>query len=222
MQQAASALAYGEVKEPRVFVDPNYERISVGTEKLFLDRLREGMQNLIREVKGGIDRPNVRFIVIFKPSLSLITTMQMVGRAGRDGRESHVFFAPTENDAPSFRVDGPAMPWELGQLVYKKEGRVHQAVCYMDGEELARPCRRRPSQVPCDVWNPDGELHKLAMETVKHPGRPRGPLRETEAEFTTARRALGQASNAVAGPLRTKAQVGDGHPLSDCARRSRP
>ncbi|KAI9456767.1 P-loop containing nucleoside triphosphate hydrolase protein, partial [Boletus coccyginus] len=40
----------------------------------------------------GVDRPNIRFVVVFNPEFSLLTTMQMAGRAGRDGREAHVFF----------------------------------------------------------------------------------------------------------------------------------
>ena len=49
----------------------------------------------------GIDRPNVRFTVIFNLTYSLITMMQMVGRAGRDRRESHVFFASTKKKGHS-------------------------------------------------------------------------------------------------------------------------
>ena len=49
----------------------------------------------------GIDRPNVCFTVIFNLTYSLITMMQMVGRAGRDGRESHVFFTSTKKKGHS-------------------------------------------------------------------------------------------------------------------------
>ena len=51
MQQATSALAYAQVKEPRVFVDPDHKWISIGTETLSLNRLRAGMQSLVQEVK---------------------------------------------------------------------------------------------------------------------------------------------------------------------------
>ncbi|KAG0691682.1 P-loop containing nucleoside triphosphate hydrolase protein, partial [Suillus ampliporus] len=40
----------------------------------------------------GIDRSNVRFVLIFRPAYGLLVNNQMLGRAGRDGLESHVFF----------------------------------------------------------------------------------------------------------------------------------
>ena len=51
LQQFASALAYSQVKDPKVFVDPKYEWISIGTETLRLDNLRGGMKKLIQTIK---------------------------------------------------------------------------------------------------------------------------------------------------------------------------
>ncbi|KAG2140561.1 P-loop containing nucleoside triphosphate hydrolase protein [Suillus clintonianus] len=48
----------------------------------------------------GIDRPSVQYVVIFKPSFGLIVNNQMLGRAGCDRRESHVFFL-TDDRGPS-------------------------------------------------------------------------------------------------------------------------
>jgi hypothetical protein len=124
---------------------------------------------------SGVDRPRVRFVVIHSPRHSLTTTMQMAGRAGRDGKESHVFFATAETQGASFPDGGnPDMPWELGQLVHRKQCRAYQWALYMDGEALARECSRSPMQVPCDVCDPGGEMHTFALNAVKNPGRPVG------------------------------------------------
>ncbi|KAG6371370.1 hypothetical protein JVT61DRAFT_9578 [Boletus reticuloceps] len=51
LQQFVSALVYNQVADPQVYVDPNYEWISIGRETLHLQRLREGMQHLVQTVK---------------------------------------------------------------------------------------------------------------------------------------------------------------------------
>ena len=52
LQQFASALSYSQVKDPKVYVDPNYEWISIGTETLRLDVLRGGLERLVQTIKG--------------------------------------------------------------------------------------------------------------------------------------------------------------------------
>ena len=49
----ASALAYSQVQDPNVFVDPDHAWISIGTETLHLDRLRSGVARLIQDAKAG-------------------------------------------------------------------------------------------------------------------------------------------------------------------------
>jgi len=53
LQQFASSLAYGQLKDPDVFVDPQYAWISIHGKTLHLERLRRGMQDLLREVKDS-------------------------------------------------------------------------------------------------------------------------------------------------------------------------
>lgn len=53
LQQVASALAYSQVQDPNVFVDPDHTWISIGMERLRLDRLRSGMARLIQDVKAA-------------------------------------------------------------------------------------------------------------------------------------------------------------------------
>lgn len=42
---------------------------------------------------SGVDQANMQFEIIYNPAYCLITMMQMASHAGRDGIESHVFFA---------------------------------------------------------------------------------------------------------------------------------
>lgn len=117
---------------------------------------------------AGVDKPNVRFVVIHSPKYSLMSVLQAAGRAGRDGTESHVFFTTTGKADPSSsshctEVD---MRWQLDQLLYGDRCKVYQAMKYMDGEALARECRQIPNQVHCDVCSPDGEVHKFAQQAA--------------------------------------------------------
>lgn len=124
---------------------------------------------------SGVDRPNIRFVVIYKPRYGLMTIMQMAGRAGRDGTESHVFFATPEKQGPSFpNPKDTQMTWELGQLIHEKTCKVYQSMFHMDGETLAQKCSDSPMQVPCDICCPDGEMQRFALDAVKNPGRPLG------------------------------------------------
>ncbi|KAH0825830.1 hypothetical protein J3R83DRAFT_7803, partial [Lanmaoa asiatica] len=51
LQQFASSLAYNQVAEPQVYVDPTYQWISIGGQTLYLQNLRDGMQKLIQTAK---------------------------------------------------------------------------------------------------------------------------------------------------------------------------
>lgn len=128
---------------------------------------------------AGVDRPNVRFIVIYNPSYNLQQTMQMVGRAGRDGRPSHAFFATSQQAAPSKwkKKKTTNLRKELGKVVYGKDCRVYEASLHMDGELLARRCEEIPNQICCDVCEPDSEMHLFAVRAVAYPGMPVAGIR---------------------------------------------
>lgn len=51
LQQFASSLAYTQVVEPQVYVDPAHQWISIGEQTLYLQNLRDGMQKLIQTAK---------------------------------------------------------------------------------------------------------------------------------------------------------------------------
>lgn len=53
LQQFATALALSQTKDPKVFVDPDFEWIKIKTETLYLDALRGGIQELIKRIKGS-------------------------------------------------------------------------------------------------------------------------------------------------------------------------
>ena len=77
----------------------------------------------------------------------------VAGNAGRDGKESHIFFTTPEIQGAFFwNEKNHEMPWELGQLVHKKQCRVYQSTLYMDRDTLAGKCSILPSQVPCGQW----------------------------------------------------------------------
>lgn len=120
----------------------------------------------------GVDRPNIRFIVIYKPTYSLMMVVQMAGRAGRDGSESHVFFATSERAGPMFKPEKDrSLVYELGKLVHEKECKVLQTMRYLDGETMARACGDLHGQVPCDICEPNSEIHQFAVNAAANSGR---------------------------------------------------
>lgn len=118
---------------------------------------------------AGVDKPNVRFVVIHAPKHSLMSVLQAAGRAGRDGTESHVFFTTTgKTGPPSPSCSDVDMRWQLGQLLYSDRCKVHQAMEYMDGRTLAKECGQIPNQVHCDVCYPGSEVHSLALQAANN------------------------------------------------------
>lgn len=117
----------------------------------------------------GVDKPNVRFVVIHTPKHSLMAVLQAAGRAGREGIESHVFFTTTGKARPPSpsHCSDIDMCWQLDQLLHSGRCKVRQAMEYMDGTTLAKVCGQIPNQVHCDICHPDGELHKFALRAAK-------------------------------------------------------
>ncbi|KAI9458308.1 P-loop containing nucleoside triphosphate hydrolase protein [Boletus coccyginus] len=125
----------------------------------------------------GVDRPSVRFVVIYEPALDLLTTAQMLGRAGRDGMPSHAFFVtrdPAISSAKPSRDD--QLPKELSEIVHKRVCKVYQLMHHLDGEDFPKTCAEIPEQLPCDVCEPKNPMHQFAMRAVENPHRPRHKL----------------------------------------------
>lgn len=118
----------------------------------------------------GVDRSNVRYVIIYKPSYGLVTNNQMLGRAGRDGNEAHVFFL---TDQPALQtLCSDIQPtnrcvMELNNVVNGPHCRRHTNMVCMDGYWDATTCLERPYGVPCDVCDPESEMQLLATEAVK-------------------------------------------------------
>lgn len=51
MQQYASSLAFNQTKEPNVYVDPEVASITIGTQTMWMEKLREGVQALLKDFK---------------------------------------------------------------------------------------------------------------------------------------------------------------------------
>jgi hypothetical protein len=117
----------------------------------------------------GMDRPHVRYVVIFKPSYGLIVNNQMLGRAGRDGKESHVFFLSV-GKGKAFK--GPSTDQcvgELDDLVHGKQCRRLTNMLCMDGDHLALRCTDDPRGIYCDICDPHSVMQQLAIESISCP-----------------------------------------------------
>jgi hypothetical protein len=123
----------------------------------------------------GIHRPAVRHVVIFRPSYGLLTNNQMLGRAGRDNKKSHVFFV---TDQTGIRCVGKGevsknkCEVELEDLIHGDECRRFTNMICMDGHELATRCNEMPHGVPCDICAPASEMQSFALKAVQDPTRP--------------------------------------------------
>jgi hypothetical protein len=51
MQQYASSLAFNQMKEPNVYVDPEVQSITIGTQTMRMEKLREGIQGILNDFK---------------------------------------------------------------------------------------------------------------------------------------------------------------------------
>jgi len=51
-QQKATYLALSQTQEPKVFVDPEYKWISIGKERMYMEKLRSGIQELLNDLES--------------------------------------------------------------------------------------------------------------------------------------------------------------------------
>jgi hypothetical protein len=123
----------------------------------------------------GIDRSAIRYVVIFRPAYGLLTNNQMLGRAGRDNQESHVFFLTDETGIRCIgrsEMSKNKCEVELQDLIHGEECRRFTNMVCMDGHELAIRCNEKPFGVPCDICSPDSEMQSFALRAVEDPTRP--------------------------------------------------
>lgn len=155
---------------------------------------------------SGVDCPNVRYVVTFDSTYGLMATLQMAGRAGRDGKESHAFFLTSQTSPPCKKGGNEDLAWELGQFVHADQCRVYQAMFYMDGAEMAQKCGQLPAQVPCDVCRPEGAMHQFALgvvkEAVQKASSPDKTAPKASLEYRTSYSTTG-ASFTAPGEIRT-------------------
>jgi superfamily II DNA helicase RecQ len=144
----------------------------------------------------GIDRPNVRFVVIFKPAFGLITINQMLGRAGRDGKPSHVFFLTVGKVTSSTNVKDAKdrCVKELDVLLNSDYCRRRTNTHYMDGDVLGTPCADRHG-IQCDVCDPQSEMQQLAIKAVEPTHAPSVIPQHPQPAFVPASSLLNAAPN---------------------------
>ncbi|KAG0695516.1 hypothetical protein DFH29DRAFT_879996 [Suillus ampliporus] len=141
----------------------------------FWDRGESKVMACTMAFTQGIDRSNVRFVVIFRPVYGLLVNNQMLGRVHRDGLESHVFFVTDQNGIPSFSGRKQCQDQcvkELSEMVSGNSWRRYANMVCMDGENLATRCTEEPHGVPCNVCNPNSPMQQLVMEAIENPMRP--------------------------------------------------
>ncbi|KAG2340022.1 P-loop containing nucleoside triphosphate hydrolase protein [Suillus weaverae] len=120
----------------------------------------------------GIDRSHIRYVVIFRPAYGLMVNNQMMGRAGRDGKESHVFFVSDADRITSFRGQKTGQEQcleELDDMVHGEQCRRYVTTLCMDGIDLATSCGEDPHCMPCDACSPDSPMQRFAMEAIATP-----------------------------------------------------
>ncbi|KAG1830491.1 hypothetical protein DFJ58DRAFT_736947 [Suillus subalutaceus] len=123
----------------------------------------------------GMDRPHVRYVVIFKPSFGLIVNNQMLGRAGRDGKESHVFFLLTRGSiaTPLGMPEGAGLPMMTSNPLLR--GRI-QASHQMYAEfvpasallhpEITAPIPSQPKSPSSDDLYDHGSSELMSSEVL--------------------------------------------------------
>ncbi|KAG0692098.1 hypothetical protein DFH29DRAFT_1009413 [Suillus ampliporus] len=117
-----------------------------------------------------------------------LSTTKMMGRAGRDGKESHVFFVNDRHGASLFNTRKPA--------------RYINGLC-MDGEHLALLCKETPGGVPCAHMFPNSPIQRLAEKAIEN------PFRELDAPVQTSSTAVG-SNSALQGRTSARAAMPPG------------
>ena len=124
----------------------------------------------------GMDRPHVRFVVMKEPEYGLLVTMQMMGRAGRDGKKSHAFVVDA-NVAQIFPTNNLLSSTAVKQVLGNDARcRVLSTTRALDGGGHAYKCSDRPSRVACDVCNPTDAVHRAVVAASKEVNGPIKPL----------------------------------------------
>jgi len=118
----------------------------------------------------GVDRSNVRYVVIYRPFYGLLTNNQMLGRAGRDGKESYVFFVTDQSPTVSSNSKQHTTPYvkELDDVIHGEFCRRYTNMLSMDGCWMATRCWEDSSSAQCDICRPESNMHQFALQAVKN------------------------------------------------------
>ncbi|KIK72576.1 hypothetical protein PAXRUDRAFT_21830 [Paxillus rubicundulus Ve08.2h10] len=167
----------------------------------------------------GVDRAHVRFVVVKDPEFGLLVTMQMMGRAGRDGKPSHAFVVSSKGGIvmPSTGPLGLVSSTAVENTMRIAGCRTYAIGKILDGADLAYRCKQRPDRVPCDVCQPNCPI-RLAVIAASEDVE--GPIEKLTAydgsSHARARAPQEDGSGSGSGRARaTKIASGSGSLLED-------
>ncbi|KAI9568143.1 hypothetical protein HD554DRAFT_2038970 [Boletus coccyginus] len=134
----------------------------------------------------GMDMAHVRFVVMKDPEYGLLLAMQMIGRAGRDGKESHAVVVDTQPGQIFTNWDLTTSNSVKDVLGNDSRCRVLSTTAALDGSEYEHQCKQRPARVACDVCNPGHPIHRAIVAASKEGAGPIRPLVPPQAQVPRA------------------------------------
>ena len=157
----------------------------------------------------GIDKPDIRLVALYNYPESLESYVQMVGRAGRDGRASDTLLLASRADAQQLRrfarSDIPTVD-DLRSIYARLRGRGEIAP-----EELGDDAGSARARRACSSrWGSFGVASTRAARCRSRcPSRPPTPARgSTRCSHATSRRRWRAPTGSSASPSRTPAGTG--------------
>jgi superfamily II DNA helicase RecQ len=128
----------------------------------------------------GIDRPYIKFVIIYGHTYGMGPYVQQGGRGGRGGRPSYVISLrdPRVSQSPPFRKEdvncaGPFCDYTTNENVCRRR----MLLDVMDGEGESAGCLDKPGCNRCDICDPNSYMLKTIRaaafpETASHPSAP--------------------------------------------------
>lgn len=122
----------------------------------------------------GVDRPYIKFVLIYRGTFGMVSYAQQGGRGGRGGRPSYVILlrgnipvspycqTHTHNSEEDIKCDGPLVNY----IANKGTCRRKTLLTTMDGEDGSFTCLDKPGCNRCDVCDPDGDMLKIVRAAM--------------------------------------------------------
>lgn len=137
------------------------------------DRLDSRVLVATTAMAQGLDRSNVRYVIAANVPYGISTVAQMMGRAGRDGLASDMFFI-----GPAIIPLDLSTRWHEDSILAQHHlnstdtCQRHILATSLDGPKLSYQCITEGSTVvninPCGTCAPRSAMHRLALEAVEN------------------------------------------------------